>query len=299
MRTKVRLGNASACARFVWKRQTMNSEQAVQRLELLRRLPDEAISLAEAMHLMQVRVGASELERSPKAALDALAEACEPRVSAAEGPQARLVALCQFLGEECGFQGDEEDYHDPSNSDLSTVLDTRKGIPLTLSVIYMEVAMRVGVSLSATGFPYHLLLTASPLEDTYVDPFRAGRVMRGHECAKLLEKMSKGSLEFDARYLEPVGSRDVLTRALRNLKFAHLLRGEVARAIEYVTMMLEWRPRLTTERRDRGLLRAQLKRWSGAMSDLDAYLRVRPEAPDRMRIELELMKARKEILKIN
>jgi regulator of sirC expression with transglutaminase-like and TPR domain len=276
----------------------MGSEQAVQRLALLRQLPDEAISLAEAMHLMQVRVGAS-TGRSPCEALDALAVGCKARVSAAQGPQARLVALCRYLGEECGFTGDEEDYHDPANSDLATVLERRRGIPLTLSVVYIEVAVRVGVSLSATGFPYHLLLTAAPLEDTYVDPFRAGRVMTGRECEALLEKMSKGSLAFKPRYLEPVGARGVLTRSLRNLKFAHLLRGEVVEAVEYVTMMLEWNPRLSAERRDRGLLCAQLKRWGMAARDMERYLAERPVAEDRMKIEVELMKVRRELLKIN
>lgn len=217
------------------------------------------------------------------AQLDALAEELAPRIaSLSEGPGAdlaRLDALCTFLFREKGFHGDCEDYHDPANSYLDRVLERRRGIPITLAVVMMEVGRRVGVPLLGVGFPGHFLVRHACHLELLLDPFAGGRLVSLDDCRRLLARICDG-LPFHPRLLRPVSHRCMLQRMLNNLRTIHSARGEVADLLGALDRLLLLTPDDAVRLRERGLLRLRCGDMAG-LEDLARYLDVEPEAPDR------------------
>jgi len=126
-----------------------------------------------------------------------------------------------------GFDGDRDNYYDPANSLLPQVLDRRRGIPITLSVVAIEVGRRMGVELAGVGLPGHFLLTDPNDEDTFVDAFSGGVVLDRAACRRLFEHLHGPGAPFVGSYLDPVDARTILTRVLANL--AHIYRSRRSR----------------------------------------------------------------------
>ena len=194
----------------------------------------------------------------------------------------------RYLFEELGFHGNEEDYFDPLNSCLNQVLERRKGIPVTLSVMYMEVARRLRMPVFGIGLPRHFVIE---FDDgnyaTYIDPYHGGRTVTPRECFMLA-----GSRVADPALLQRVSNRDIVRRMVQNLHRGYMRRSDWPRAIETLNLLLLGRPAATAGiagmYKLRGLLSLELRRYHDARRDLERYLALEPQAPDREEIARQL-----------
>ncbi|HLM58239.1 MAG TPA: transglutaminase-like domain-containing protein [Pyrinomonadaceae bacterium] len=232
------------------------------------------------------------------ARIDELGEEARARVLAGrEGP---VAALNSFLFDEQDFAGNEANYYDPRNCLLHHVLSSRRGIPITLSIVYLEVARRAGVSAEGVGLPGHFIVRAWDDEGgaVLVDPFY-GRSMERGECQKRLDTVYDGKVRLTEEHLRAVGARAILARVLSNLKAVYVQAQLYARALAAVERILLITPRDIDERRDRGMLLAQLGRLHEAVADTQSYLALSPEAPDADSVREQLKKMHLRISLLN
>ena len=156
-----------------------------------------------------------ELERQ---SLDSLASGASHRLDDEDDSLARANMLSEYLFDEVGFSANQEDYYDPRNSYLNEVLERRLGIPITLSLLYMEVGKRLDMDLEGVGMPGHFLVRVkSGSEDILVDPFHRGILLSEQECARRLQEIVGNTVAWDKRYVAGVSGRELITRILRNL----------------------------------------------------------------------------------
>lgn len=212
--------------------------------------------------------------------IDGLAEGAARRLTS-DNPFARLDGLRAYMFEELGFCGNVRDYYDPRNSYLNEVLDRRTGIPLTLSILYMEAARRAGFGARGVALPGHFVVRMDHRgRRILVDPFHGGRVITEDDCRDLVERHTGRPELFDPAVLEGSSPRAVLRRLLRNLRTVYLSRQDYPRALAAVERLLLVDPDATAELRDRGFIQAHLGRLGAAVTDLRAYLRLVPQAQD-------------------
>jgi regulator of sirC expression with transglutaminase-like and TPR domain len=192
-----------------------------------------------------------------------------------------LMAVRTVLFEEERFRGNDEDYYDPRNSFLNEVLDRRLGIPISLTLLYMEVARRAGLPLQGVAFPGHFLAKYAPPggPEVFIDAYNGGEVLSTDECIARFQAASHGRA-VEPRHLAGVGPRPILTRMLHNLKRIYLERSDDVRLWWVVDRLLMVDPSQPEELRDRGLISARLGNAAAAARDLAAYLDVAPDSPD-------------------
>lgn len=230
-----------------------------------------------------------------QSALDSLASGVASRLGRERDPLFSMNTLSQYLFDEQGFRGNQEDYYDPRNSFLDQVLDRRLGIPITLSVVYMEVGRRAGIPLVGVGMPGHFLVRHQHVEELFLDAFYGGILLSEEECAQRLRQVTRASIPWHPRYLEPVGTRQVLARMLRNLKAIYLQQDDALRALRTVEWLLALQPHLPQGHRDRGLLHYQLGHYTQALEDLKDYLALAPSNADTEAIR-ELVERLQQVL---
>jgi regulator of sirC expression with transglutaminase-like and TPR domain len=221
--------------------------------------------------------------------IDDLAASVGARLPSRPGRASTLQALRAVLfgagerdgAEERAFRGNTDAYYDPRNSFLNEVLDRRLGIPITLGVLTIEVASRVGLPLRGVGFPGHFLVKLEAGDrEIFIDPFRGGELLSADDCVARHRTSSPGS-SLDPRHLESIGARSILRRMLHNLQKIYTKERDHVRSLWVVDRLLLLEPDDLTARRDRGILAARLGATSAALADLDAYLAAAPGAPDR------------------
>ncbi len=229
------------------------------------------------------------------ARLDALAARAHGAVERAGGnPFAVIDALNVFLFEEQGFRGNMENYFDPRNSYLNEVLDRRRGIPITLSLVYLEVGRRLGLSLEGVGFPGHFLVRHTGNDrEILIDPFHEGEILVPDDCRRRLEEVVGRSIPLEPRFLEGVGTRQILIRMLNNLKRIHIEREDDERALSVIDRLLVLDPEDPENLRDRGTAHLRLSHFGSASQDLEAYLRLAPEARDTPSVLAQLKALRR------
>lgn len=162
--------------------------------------------------------------------LDQLAGQLRARFQPGDEPARKLARLVHFLFDEQAFEGDSEDYYNPYNSYLHQVLARRRGMPITLSVVTIEVARRVGLKVAGVPFPTHFLVRHLGDPDVLIDPFHAGRPLDEDEARQLLTKHTGGRVHFEPTMLHPVGWRPIVSRILRNLAASLERAGDLAGA---------------------------------------------------------------------
>ena len=199
-------------------------------------------------------------------------------------PTARevIALLNRVLFDEEGLRGNRDDYYDARNSFLNDVLDRKLGIPITLSVIYMEVARRVGFPIAGTGMPGHFLLKYYDVMsgEIIIDPFNRGRIVGNAECQQRLNEIYSGELELQPEFLQSVTHREILTRMLNNLRQIYFTQRNFPKGLAILDLLLAIPPRCPELLRERGLVRLNLEQFLGAAQDLGGYLHLQPEAPD-------------------
>lgn len=204
--------------------------------------------------------------------LETLGRKAAARMGGAD-PAERVAGLNALLFEEEAFAGNDSQYDDPRNSCLNRVLDRRMGIPVTLSVIYMDVARRAGLELEGVNFPGHFLVRyqGESGSDLIIDPFHAGAVLSERDCRHLLGR-SHADLDFSPALLAPASPRRIATRMLANLKRLYVEMRSYAQAYAATDLLVALCPNSGDDLRDRGLLAYQLDDFGPALRDLEASL---------------------------
>ncbi len=197
------------------------------------------------------------------------------------GPGIR-AALNQVMFEEGNLRGNREDYYDPRNSFLNDVLDRGLGIPITLSIIYMEVAKRVGFLLAGVGMPGHFLLKhyGDDGQEIVIDCFNRGDILSRQDCQSRLDEIYSGEMAMRPEFLHPISRRQILTRMLNNLKTVYLSTRNFRKALPIADLILVIHPRSAEDVKQRALLRYSMGMHALAAEDLDEYLKISPTASD-------------------
>ena len=213
------------------------------------------------------------------------------KIGEVKNPTYLISVLNEYLFDELGFHGAEEDYYDPVNSFLNVVLDKKTGIPITLSILYSEVAKHIGLDLRIVGFPGHVIVKYK--KEMILDPFYRGRLLTIEDLEKILNRNFGEDVEFVPEYLNEATTEQLLTRLLRNLKNAYTQSYAYDNAMKCTDMILGMQPESPEEIRDKGILEERLLRYDKALPLLNKYLELEPEADDADFI-LELIKSVRE-----
>jgi regulator of sirC expression with transglutaminase-like and TPR domain len=243
--------------------------------------PDESINLAaSALYIAQDEYPDLEVDAYLNS-LDVMASEVEERLPIERYPLRMLQCLNQYFYEDLGFTGNTRDYYDPRNSFLNEVIDRRTGIPITLSLVYLEVARRLDFPMIGVNMPGHFLIRPD-FEDAgiFVDAFNRGEILFEQDCEQRLSQMYGHPVPMQPSFMASVSSRELLARMLRNLKFIYLNRNDFAKALKSVERILMLLPEVPSELRDRGLLYYQMGDESKAVQDLEIYLAILPNAED-------------------
>lgn len=218
-------------------------------------------------------------------ALDVMAAAAKERLPAEPYPLKIIQALNRYLFDELKFSGNSLDYYNPRNSFLNDVIDRRIGIPITLSLVYLEIAKRLDFPMAGVGMPGHFLIRPLIEEMTvFVDPFNQGEILFEEDCQERLKQIFGASVQLQPEFLEPIQSKLFLVRILTNLKVIYLSREEVPQALATIERILLLFPDNVRELRDRGLLYYHIGHLMAARQDLESYLKQYPNAKDAPQI---------------
>jgi regulator of sirC expression with transglutaminase-like and TPR domain len=232
--------------------------------------------------------------------IDALATSAAAHLGSDADVYRSIAALNFVLFREHGFRGNREHYFDPRNSFLNEVLDRRTGIPISLSVLYMEVAQRVGLSLQGVGFPGHFLVKyVGDNEEIVVDPFSQGEILSRKSLETMLYRLYGGKIAFDPDLLEPIGKKQILRRMLNNLKIIYLRQNDLTKGLSIVERLMVLDPASGEDIRDRGLIYLQLECFKQALEDLESYLRLAPHAEDAHAIRKQVTALTKQVAQIH
>jgi regulator of sirC expression with transglutaminase-like and TPR domain len=262
----------------------MNDSAALDRFRASLSQDEERIDLAEAAFLI-AQDDYPELDPGRYLAeLDRLGGVLRKRLPSDFSPMHRLLALNRYLFIELGFAANDDNYYDPDNSLLHVVLERRRGIPITLSILYLEIGRRIGLNLAGISFPGHFLVKLPVAEgDLILDPYSGGKSLSEEDLRRRLGDLARDidPAQLPLRqFLEPASKREILARMLRNLKAIHLKNEEHAKALRVMNRLLIVSPDQALEWRDRGLLYERMECSRAALEDLESYLKLAPLAED-------------------
>jgi regulator of sirC expression with transglutaminase-like and TPR domain len=262
---------------------------------------DEGIDLVAAV----LAIAASEYPKLDQAAyrrrFDELAQRVRNALPAYPEPAQIIATVNRVLFDEEGFRGNREDYYDRRNSYINDVLDRKLGIPITLALVYMEVARRVGLVVSGVGMPGHFLLKFFDIagQEALLDVYERGRVLSPGECQTRLDQIYAGKVSLQPEFLQTVNKRQMLTRMLNNLKNIYLTARDFRRALTVIDMILAIYPRSAEEVRQRALLRYNVGQMRGAVEDLQLYLNMAPDASDADDMRQLALSIRRTLIQMN
>jgi regulator of sirC expression with transglutaminase-like and TPR domain len=277
----------------------MNSDPSLLELSELVSRPDGRIDLARAA----LSIARWEY---PRLDVDAYLERLDGLARAVDGvrrsPDAlgRLHRLREYLFVEQGFAGNRDEYYDPRNSFLNDVLDRRQGIPITLSLVLMEVGKRLGLAIEGIGLPGHFIAGAR-LDDSQIllDPFNGGALVTPEECEELVGGVVGRPVTLLPEHYAPVSGRQLLTRMLANLKGAYWRRQEWERVVGAIDRLLVLDPKAASEWRDRGVAWSNLGEVRRGLGDWERYLTEFPDAEDHETVKGHLRRARQKLAQLN
>ena len=247
--------------------------------------PDEGIDLAEAALTIAAEAYRDLDIPHYLARIDGLGATLRQRLRRDISATETIIALNHYLFDELGFSGNAADYYDPRNSYLNDVLERRLGIPITLSILYIEIGQRVGLALRGVSFPGHFLVKCTLRDGAVVlDPYSRGASLGIDDLRERIRTIQGGAAEASdddlRRMLAAAGKKEILARVLRNLKAIHRQKGELELALSATTRIIALDGRGAEEYRDRAAIYHQLECFRAALSDYESYLEMRPRAGD-------------------
>jgi len=195
-----------------------------------------------------------------------------------DNPTYKISMLNEYLFQKCGFTGDAEDYYNPKNNFLNQVLEKKSGIPLSLSIIYSEIAKHIGLELRIVGFPSHVIVKYN--EEILLDPFNKGKLLKLDDLEQILDRSFDGQVDFYPEFLDEISTDKILIRMLRNLKNSYGQSFAYEKAMRCTNMILSLEPNSPEEIRDKGILEDRFSNHDLALEFLEKYLEQFPEAED-------------------
>jgi regulator of sirC expression with transglutaminase-like and TPR domain len=238
--------------------------------------------------------GSVALERI-EVALDAYAERVRLVLGERQDALSQVQALKRVLADEEGFSGNTNTGQKPDNSFLTKVLEQRTGLPITLSVLYLEVARRAGIPLFGVSFPGHFLVACEADRGKLVmDPFQSGQVLTEEGCADLLARVAP-QIKFTPRLLAPASVPAITSRMLQNLKRTYLAMGEGGRALQVIDLLLLIAPDHPGELRARAALLSAIGAYRAALADVERCLELSPDSPDQESLRLTAQALRQQV----
>jgi regulator of sirC expression with transglutaminase-like and TPR domain len=216
--------------------------------------------------------------------LDATAERLKRRLPADAGRAHVIAMLNHYLFNELGYVANRQSYYDPRNSFLNDVIERRTGIPITLSIVYMEVARRLGLSLVGISFPGHFMVKCVTDQGVIVlDPYNNGTSLSENELRERLAQVTSADWAQRAplgTLLKAATRKEILVRLARNLKGVYTEAGSLEKAITIINLILVMIPDSPQELRDRGVLYHKLECFRSALSDLQRFMTLEPDGGD-------------------
>jgi regulator of sirC expression with transglutaminase-like and TPR domain len=255
-----------------------------QRLSKLVRVPEPLVNIAEcALVIAQHEYPALDIAHYLRE-LDLLAVRLQQRIPVDAGKPHIIAMLNHYLFRELGYNGDLDDYYDPRNSCLNDVIERRKGIPITLSIMYMEIARRLGLPLQGVSFPGHFLVKCAIDQGVIVlDPFNRGISLSERDLRERLKQTSGVALESQPPLnvlLHAATQREILSRLARNLKGIYSDRGELEKLLAITNFILAIYPDDGKELRDRAMTYYKLDCFRAALADFERLVSVDSDAAD-------------------
>jgi regulator of sirC expression with transglutaminase-like and TPR domain len=239
----------------------------------------------------------------PQAEIDVLAAKLMRRLPSDSSHLQKLRMLNHYFYRELSFGGNVNDYYDPDNSYLHRVIHTRRGIPISLAVVYMELAQQIGLNVKGISFPGHFLMKLSvQTGDIILDPFNGASLSREELEERLEPYVEQQTYAADlplSEHLQAAQPREILVRMLRNLKSLFVEQQRWQRLLGVQKRLVILLPDEITERRDRGLAYANLECPQAALRDLESYLAERPYAADAEVLRSKLPELREACRKLN
>ena len=199
-------------------------------------------------------------------------------ISDVKNPTYLISMINEHLFENLGFMGDDDDYYNPKNNFLNEVIDKKSGLPITMSVLYVEVAKFVGLDLKIVGFPSHILVKYN--EEMILDPFYDGRLLDIDDLQEILDTNFDGQLEFQPEFLDEIKPEQILVRMTRNLKNSYIQSFVYDKALRCTNMVLAIEPESPEDIRDKGILEERMLNSETALRYLNKYLEINPNAED-------------------
>jgi len=210
--------------------------------------------------------------------INRIGKSLKESISDIKNPTYLISMLNEHLFENLGFSGDDDDYYNPKNNFLNEVIDKKFGLPITISILYVEIAKFIGLDLKIVGFPSHILVKYN--EEMILDPFYDGRLLDVDDLQDILDANFGGQLEFKPEFLDEVKSEQILVRLTRNLKNSYLQSFAYEKALRCINMVLAMNPESPEDIRDKGILEERLLNFEIALSYLNKYLEINPNADD-------------------
>lgn len=220
--------------------------------------------------------------------INRIGKSLKESISDVKNPTYLISILNEHLFENLGFSGDDDDYYNPKNNFLNKVIDKKTGLPITISILYVEIAKFIGLDLKIVGFPSHILVKYN--EEMILDPFYDGRLLDVDDLQDILDANYGGQLEFQPEFLDEVKPEQILVRLTRNLKNSYVQSFVYEKALRCVNMVLSLEPESPEDIRDKGILEERLQNPTTALRYLNKYLEVNPNAED-VDFILELIKS--------
>jgi regulator of sirC expression with transglutaminase-like and TPR domain len=264
-------------------------------------IEDESVDiLRAALTLSRIHEPFLDMERYVHR-VDELAARVAVKIDDPDDPVQIIAAMNDVLFREEMFRGNTVDYYSPRNSFLHDVLDRRLGIPITLALVYMEVARRVGFQLFGVGMPGHFLLKHYDLDghSILIDAFERGSIVTEDDCRQKLDSIYSGQVALQPEFLLPVTRRQMLTRILNNLRSIYLSQRDFRRAVQVVDLILVIYPRSPEDMKQRAVLRYNLNDFRGALSDFEEYVKMSPDASDAEEIRQTALSLRRSMAMMN
>lgn len=262
--------------------------------------PEAEISLAQAALQFAAHLAGPVDVAHYRSLLADMAGEVGPTVLAAADDAGRIAALNTYLFAVLQFTGNRDDYYAAGNSFLNQVIDHRRGIPISLSVIYLEIGWALGLPVFGVGMPGHFIVGYElPDSQTYIDVFNQGRRLTEADCLEICQLPLSDLIPFRRDYLKPAAKRAILYRMLLNLKQIFLKSQDWPAAYKTVDLMLQLYPEQVGDIRDRGLLAYRLNRLRDAIFDLERYLNLAPQARDAAWLRDHLDTIRSRLIRLN
>ncbi len=210
--------------------------------------------------------------------LNEIGETLKSSINKIENPTYKISMLNEHLFEHNGFKGDADDYYNPKNNFLNEVLEKKSGIPITLSIVYSEIAKHIGLDLRIVGFPSHVVVKYR--EEMILDPFNDGKLLTMDDLDNILLQNYGEEVKFSPDYLNEIEPEKILIRITRNLKNSYVQSYAYDMAMRCINMTLSLEPISSEEIRDKGILEERLLNHDEALTNLNQYLEINPNADD-------------------